>query len=390
MARRLGKEVAHRAGRDGSSQAMPGGGLADTMPAMSSPTHSSSAAAAVFAGALRVLHLLHLLHPLHRLPRRRPHRLRAAVPVALAVLATMMPAPTQAQPARLSQTGFFAPAAARAAAAQPQPAADLVTFTPQYALWSDGATKRRWLRLPPGTTVDKRDADAWRFPPGTQLWKEFAVGGRPVETRYIERRRDGRWLYATYAWNADGSDADLVPARGVRAWPLPGAADAPGGTYALPSLADCQACHESAAVPVLGFSAVQLASARSSARSSAHSSARIAAADDTERAALGYLHANCGHCHNRSGNQAPVPLTLAQRAADPEASRAEVLASTLDVTRSRLVQRMATRDPRRQMPPIGTAVPDADGLALLRRWITQQAPARTTASASTRSNPHQP
>jgi len=54
------------------------------------------------------------------------------------------------------------------------------------------------------------------------------------------------------------------------------------------------------------------------------------------------------------------------------------------------VQRMATRDPRRQMPPIGTAVPDADGLALLRRWITQQAPARTTASASTRSNPHQP
>ncbi|MFO1295138.1 MAG: hypothetical protein U1F25_00705 [Rubrivivax sp.] len=34
---------------------------------------------------------------------------------------------------------------------------------------------------------------------------------------------------------------------------------------------------------------------------------------------------------------------------------------------------MATREPRLQMPPIGTNVPDPDGLALLRRWITQEA-----------------
>ncbi|MCW5634406.1 MAG: hypothetical protein KIT17_13825 [Rubrivivax sp.] len=345
---------------------------------------------------------------------------RRALACLLAVFATLA---AQAQPARLSDTGLFASARAQAGvpaggaerAAPPQPAADLIAFTPQYPLWSDGATKRRWLRLPPGAAIDARDVDAWRFPRGTQLWKEFAVDGRPVETRYIEHRRDGRWIFATYAWNADGTDADLVPAAGDAAWPVAGA---PGGRYALPSVADCHACHESAAVPVLGFAALQLSPARAEAEPGAGTAAgidlrqlvetrrlrglpprllatppRIAADSLTERAALGYLHANCGHCHNRSGNQVPLKLTLAQRVADLQASRAEVLASTLNATsrfrtpgasgahdaivtpgdpaRSLLVQRMASREPRLQMPPLGTQVPDADGLALVRRWIAQ-------------------
>jgi hypothetical protein len=341
---------------------------------------------------------------------------RRALACLLAAFATLA---AQAQPARLSETGFFASARAQAGvpaggaawAVPPQPAADLLAFTPQYPLWSDGATKRRWLRLPPGSAIDARDVDAWRFPRGTRLWKEFAVDGRPVETRYIEHRRDGRWVFATYAWNADGTDAELVPAAGDAAWPVAGA---PGGRYALPSVADCHACHESAAVPVLGFGALQLSPARAEADPAAGTDLRqlvatrrlrglparllvapprIAAESETERAALGYLHANCGHCHNRSGNQVPLKLTLAQRVADLQASRVEVLASTLNATsrfrapgasgthdpivalgdpaRSLLVQRMASRAPRLQMPPLGTQVPDADGLALVRRWIAQ-------------------
>lgn len=34
------------------------------------------------------------------------------------------------------------------------------------------------------------------FPIGTRFWKEFAFDGRPVETRYMERRRDGSWLFS--------------------------------------------------------------------------------------------------------------------------------------------------------------------------------------------------
>ena len=68
-------------------------------------------------------------------------------------------------------------------------------YSPQYPLWTDGAAKRRWIHLPAGKFIDARKPDAWEFPVGTKLWKEFSFGRR-VETRYIERRASG-WVYAS-------------------------------------------------------------------------------------------------------------------------------------------------------------------------------------------------
>src|SRR5262245_53854204 len=42
----------------------------------------------------------------------------------------------------------------------------VIEYTPQYPLWTDGAAKRRWLRLPPGEAVDASDPDHFDFPPG--------------------------------------------------------------------------------------------------------------------------------------------------------------------------------------------------------------------------------
>ncbi len=55
-------------------------------------------------------------------------------------------------------------------------------FTLQYPLWSDGTRKRRWLCLPPDSTIDASRPDAWEFPRGTRVWKEFAHE-RTIETR---------------------------------------------------------------------------------------------------------------------------------------------------------------------------------------------------------------
>jgi mono/diheme cytochrome c family protein len=302
-----------------------------------------------------------------------------------------------ALPQRLSDTGLDA--------------AQVMSFTPQYPLWSDGAAKRRWIALPPGSTIDATRPDDWQFPPGTKLWKEFAIGGKPVETRYIERTAGGRWRYATYLWNERGDDAQLAPERGIAALPVAGA---PGGRYAVPSRGDCIACH-GGAQKVLGFSALQLSPARDTPqrpgdvdlRSLAargwlrglpaallEAPPRIAADTPLERAALGYLHANCGHCHNATGTQVPVRLTLMQRVDDPRASRDDALRSMLEASRYRpprfgdearsvvagdadhsvLAARMASRDPRVQMPPLGTQVPDAQGLALVAQWINQLSP----------------
>jgi hypothetical protein len=305
-------------------------------------------------------------------------------------------------------------AAASATAAEPPPTlrdsgfddAPRVAFSPQYPLWSDGADKQRWIALPDGATVDASRPDAWDFPRGTRLWKTFSHAGRPVETRSIERAADGTWRYAAYVWRADGSGADLAPPRGVTL----DVAGAPGGRYRVPGRGDCVACHAGATVPVLGFSALQLAGdggrelralvergvVRALPPASLDTPPRVVAGSPLERAALGYLHGNCAHCHHPNAGRVPVQLDLMQRA-DPAAGRsADVLRTLLDApsrwrapgdddarvvvpgraAQSALVQRMATREPRAQMPPLGSAHVDRDALALLARWIDDDLPSR--------------
>lgn len=324
----------------------------------------------------------------------------AAATVAAAPPAAADPAGS-APPRFLSETGLFVAGSTHTVAP------GVLSFSPQYPLWSDGATKRRWIALPGGAAIDATRPDAWEFPVGTRLWKEFALGRR-VETRMVDRLADGSWRFAVYVWKDDGSDAELAPPDGIRALPVTGA---PNGRYRIPSQTDCRACHEGAAVPVLGFSALQLSADRDPRAPHAEAPAagdvdlralvdrgllrnlpaalideppRIAAASAEERAALGYLHGNCGHCHNdprESGAGVPVELLLAQYVARPDS--ADAVRRSLTGTQSRfrpahdrrteraelMTMRMRSRDPRVQMPPLGTQIPDSRSLALIERWI---------------------
>src|SRR5688572_2153016 len=103
--------------------------------------------------------------------------------------------------------------------AVPAPAAETIAFAPQYPLWSDGTSKRRWLELPPGTAIDAAKPDAWEFPRGTKLWKEFSYTQR-IETRTLERLAGGTWRFETYVWNAEGTEAVPAPEDGIRALPV--------------------------------------------------------------------------------------------------------------------------------------------------------------------------
>jgi len=319
----------------------------------------------------------------------------AAPPVAA-------PAPL---PQRLVDTGLYEPAS-RAVRA------DVVAFAPQYPLWSDGTRKRRWILLPPGSAIDASRVDAWEFPVGTRLWKEFGYG-RAIETRMIERLADGSWRFASYVWNEDGSDAVLAPEDGV----VVTVADAPRGRYAVPSRTDCLACHEGAAVPVLGFSALQLSPDRDPLAPHADAGSRslvdlpilvargvlrnlpgsvlaspprIEAGSATARAALGYLHGNCGHCHNPAGALTGLELLLAQQAEADARSVERTLQSLLGHSSrfrpqgsdarqriaaghgsSVLTLRMKSDNLLARMPPLGVQVVDTEGVALIERWISQ-------------------
>src|SRR5690606_6462697 len=131
-------------------------------------------------------------------------------------------------------------------------------FSPQYPLWTDGAAKARWVRLPPGGRIDASDPDRWLFPVGTRFWKEFSFNGRKVETRLIWRTGAGSWSFASYVWNESQTEATLAPPGGVPA----AAAIQPGTWHDVPSRDDCRACHDGGGATVLGFTALQLSDDR--------------------------------------------------------------------------------------------------------------------------------
>jgi hypothetical protein len=305
-------------------------------------------------------------------------------------------------PQRLEGTGLYSDFATL------EVHANHIAFSPQYPLWTDGAAKRRWISIPAGAVIDGSDGEAWVFPIGTRLWKEFSFSGRRVETRFMERGPDG-WIYAAYAWSEDGRDAVLVSERGRRnAYPL-GA----GRSHAIPGVNDCKACHGGGRAEVLGFSALQLSPDRDPGALHADAGLldiedliekglllgvpeerrppRIEATSAAERAALGYLHGNCGHCHNDHGSLKNIGLSLrhVSGAAVPRA-----VASTVDQPvrklapgqspeailrveprhpeRSGLVERIGSRYPALQMPPLGTELVDEEAVALIRRWVAER------------------
>jgi hypothetical protein len=286
-----------------------------------------------------------------------------------------------------------------------------LAFAPQYPLWTDGATKRRWMWLPPGETIDGSDPDNWKFPIGTRFWKEFSFNGRRVETRYMELQENGQWLYAAYAWSPDGGEAQLVSQRGRR-----GAYDlANGRSHSIPSTSDCKACHQGERTEVLGFGALQLSHARDPHALHAdpvervdlaqliekgllvgmpgsilQAPPRIVASNATERVVLGYMHGNCGHCHNDHGSLKNLGLSLRhvlgasiqsaltstvghpiKKRAPGQSNEAVLRVEPHHPDRSGLLERVASRYPALQMPPLGTELVDAKAVAALRCWISE-------------------
>lgn len=309
-------------------------------------------------------------------------------------------------PQRLRETGLYENESSMRIAATNRP------FTPQYPLWTDGLSKRRWIHLPAGATIDGRNEHEWQFPVGTKLWKEFALAGRPVETRMLWKTGESSWIAASYVWNADATDALLAPDDGV-----PGVAEvAANRRHSIPSRTDCAACHGSTRVQPLGFTALQLSSDRdpnaihgeplqpgmltlasladqgllTGARSDLLSNPpRIRSAHPATRAVLGYLAANCSMCHNGNGEIAAVAPVIRARdlVEDGDAvargfarqrtkwqvpgveDGESVLVHPGAPDLSALLVRMRSRAPSSQMPPLGTVVRDQVAVDAVTSWI---------------------
>ena len=252
-------------------------------------------------------------------------------------------------------------------------------FTPRFPLWTDGATKRRWLVLPDGGAVDTSDATSWGFPVGTEFFKEFERDGVRVETRLSRKTEEG-WAAASYVWTAAGDDARLQ---------LDALPDASGTPHDVPGAAECLACHGGRADFALGFSATQLdAETRQDLWDAGLLSAPVPgdlSLPDDVQAGLGYLHGNCSHCHNAQRDLQPQATDCYASGEDFDFTLPHTTNSVADAPAvrsarwqlgspgdSEVLSRMSVRNTdaaRPSMPPLGTEQTDTAGLAAVETLV---------------------
>ena len=230
-----------------------------------------------------------------------------------------------AAPLRLSETGLYdSTGAIDAAQSSVRPAVPALV-----------GRSREVAVDPPAGSLQNRRLRRRRvaFPVGTKFWKQFTWGGRKVETRMIWKAGEEEWVFATYQWTEDQTDALLAPEAGVSNV----VEIARGKRHSIPGIEDCNSCHRSSPAVVLGFNALQLSDDRDPLAPHAEPLSpaavtikslvetgrlypprpelvadppRIRESDPMSRAALGYLSANCGGCHNDRGPLARLGLVL--------------------------------------------------------------------------------
>ena len=266
-------------------------------------------------------------------------------------------------------------------------------------LFTDYATKRRTIWMPPGTSATYNADGPFDFPVGTIATKSFGFDGKWLETRVLVRTPSG-WNGASYVWNDDHSEATIQPGGGFYTTPESDA-------YLVPNKNECIKCHENTgAIVPIGLRADRInhdyAYAGGTENQLAHwsrigiltgtpaPSSAPALADftdtslSTETRARAYLAANCSYCHSSTGEARNTGLLLGTDVVDPYrlgACKTPVAtgkaAGTLsfDVVpgnpdASIMIYRMQSTTPSIMMPEIGRSVVHTEGVSIVRDWIT--------------------
>jgi hypothetical protein len=324
---------------------------------------------------------------------------------------------------KLSETGLYVDMVPR------KISEDTLAFQPNFALWTDGAEKRRWIYLPEESKIISDDMDRWEFPTGTKLWKEFSFLGKRIETRLMEKvgaeADQDSWKYYAFAWNEEETEAVLVDRLGKKDVAFtgllpsgePAVPISAGTSHDIPTQGSCARCHNRGGDPVLGFSAVQLSNALDQVEAPLSAETReelvltdlinrnrltnppatmpdIPTTDPLTRQSLGFLHANCSGCHNSKSSAGRITgmylnldttaTTLAEEPAiatalDQLTSNYEVPGRTLGADSyliepgkpesSAVFLRMSARGSFEQMPPLGSEAAHLRDIELLRQWI---------------------
>jgi uncharacterized repeat protein (TIGR03806 family) len=294
---------------------------------------------------------------------------------------------------------------------------DVVPFDLTTPLFSDGAIKRRTVRLPPGAAAGYGDTEVFDFPDGTVFTKSFGFRSdardtslpiRWIETR-VEWKAAGTWNFMAYRWNDTQTEAVAEPGGEVVSFSY---VDADGASqsahYLVPSQQQCALCHSQTGPlapigPKARFLNADYAYPEGTENQLSHwsrlgilsgapdpaSAPKLPNASDpnagtVEQRARTYLEANCAFCHSPAGTASGTGLLLLASVTDPlrfgvckrpVAAGAGAGGRPYDIVpgdpdQSIIPYRMAATTPSVAMPQIGRSIVDTHGLQLVTDWIT--------------------
>ena len=313
---------------------------------------------------------------------------------------------------KLSDYGFF-----KGKLADLSPAADVIPYDLNTALFSNYAEKLRFIKVPAGKKIIYNDSIWMSMPVGTVLIKNFYFPkdfGRPekgrtiIETRLLVNEESG-WATYPYIWNDEQTEAfyDVAGEKKMISYKNNG-----GKTitthYFIPNKNQCKGCHlENKKIVPVGIAARHLNKEHSYGDNNVRNQLKhwsdigilSGLPDDVrsvpanafwqneteslEKKARSYLDINCGNCHNPKGPANTSGFFLDMRETNPTALgvyKTPVAAGQgsggfkFDILpgkpeQSILVYRMKTNDPGKAMPELGREQLHREGIELISQWI---------------------
>lgn len=290
--------------------------------------------------------------------------------------------------------------------AELQPNQGVVPYELNTSLFTDYASKRRFVWMPKGTAATYKPDDTFDFPKGTILSKTFSYphGGRErlIETRLLVNANNG-WIALPYVWNKAQTEAALD----VNADPVDVIWQGVTIHYVIPNSNQCKECHDQNKItgPIgpkarhlnrdldyrngrfnqlaywtrIGY----LQGAPDPEQAPKQAVWNDLASGSLESRARAYLEVNCAHCHSPNGSASNTGLYLTDLQTDPmrlgfcktPVSAGKASAGMLfDAVQghpelSILAHRMESGEPKVMMPEIGRTVIHREGVQLIREWL---------------------
>jgi uncharacterized repeat protein (TIGR03806 family) len=296
-----------------------------------------------------------------------------------------------------------------------EPAAGVVHYELNSALFTDYALKKRFVKIPDGKKAQYHPTEVFDFPEGTVLIKNFfypadfrkpAENIRILETRLLILER-GVWKALNYIWNDEQTEAHLdVAGKTVPLSWTHNDGVVRNVNYSIPNNNQCKGCHmRGNQVAPIGPTARQL-NGRLPERpqtqlvqwqnsglleglpAEQHIPRLVSYEDGREPVAArarAWLEINCAHCHHPDGPAKGSGLHLLANV--PEGpllgiGKAPVAAGKGSGGRlfgivpgkpeaSILQHRIESTHPGVMMPELGRTLVHEEGVALVRQWILE-------------------